>query len=162
MAGDYSAMRYTKADMLSLVQREFDELDQLVGGLRLGDWERPVPRSESFDPWSVKDALAHIVHWKHLTARRIRGLGRPPDERGLTIPDLNHQVFERWQERPPGDVQAWHREVHADVMAALRARPEDWFTRREHGPDWLSDLHSHSAAHRRRDLEPALIPAARM
>jgi hypothetical protein len=142
--------------MLRKTTAEFEALERLVARLGAEEWKRPVPRPESRDPWTVKDALAHIVHWKHLTARRLQGLGRPPEQRRMSITDLNHAVWEHWRARPAEEVLAWHRNVHREVLSALESKPEAWFTGRERGPDWLGDLHSHSAAHRRRDIEAAL------
>src|SRR5256886_12714477 len=42
-------------------------------------------RSPTRDPWTVKDALAHILYWKEHTARVIRGERRPPEMRGLDV-----------------------------------------------------------------------------
>ena len=149
-------MRYTRADVLEREAREHAALERLLANLRAGDWARLVPRPETRDPWTVKDAVAHILHWKQHTVRRIRGFKAPAEERGLTITESNRRVYERWRERPVKEMLAWHHQVHAEAVAALNELPEDWFTRRERGPDWLGDLHSHVAAHRRRDLEPAL------
>jgi hypothetical protein len=41
------------------------------------------PRPETRDPWTVKDALVHIVDWKSHTARAMRGQKRPPALRGF-------------------------------------------------------------------------------
>ena len=57
----------------------------MVAGLSPKDWARPVPRPEVKEPWTVKDALAHITHWKANTARSIRKERRPPEERGLNV-----------------------------------------------------------------------------
>lgn len=149
----------TKDELLAKARLEFEALDQLITRLEPADWERPVPRPESRDPWTVKDAVAHILHWKALTIRRVRGLGRPADERRLTISEINHRVYERWREQEPEAVVAWHHELQAEAVAALEARPPEWFTARERGADWLGDLHSHSSAHRRRDIL-AVVPGS--
>jgi hypothetical protein len=149
-------VRYAKRQLLDLVETEYMELDRLLSRMTEADWTRPVPRSETDAPWTVKDAVAHIVHWKHLAAERIAGRRRSAEERGLKYPAINSLVYERWRDRPPADVHDWHRRVHRDVMSALAAKPEAWFSDRERGPDWLADLRSHSAGHRRRDLEAVL------
>jgi hypothetical protein len=146
----------TGPEMLALTQREFEALDALVARLAPADWSRPVPRPETRDPWTVKDAVAHVVYWKQSTARYIRGERRPPEDKGLNGTDLNHKVYLRWRRRSPKDVVAWHHEVHEEVLAALKARPESYFSGRHRKPGWLGDLHSHSAGHRRRDIEAAL------
>jgi hypothetical protein len=149
-------MRHTKAEITERTQREFIELDLLVARLRPEDWQRLVPRPETRDPWTVKDALVHIVYWKSATARVIRGEKRLPEMRGLDISAINHLIWERWRDRSPEDVVAWHREVQTEVLAALAARPDDWFGRREHSEHWPADFDGHSAVHRRKDIEQAL------
>jgi hypothetical protein len=149
-------VRHTRADIIARAEREFQQLDALVNGLRAEDWGLPVPRPETRAPWTIKDALAHIVYWKLHTARVIRGEKRPPEACGLDIEQLNQQIFDTWRNRAPAEVVEWHRGVHADVLRTLAAKPEDWFTRREHAPEWPADLDGHSAYHRVRDIEAAL------
>lgn len=149
-------MRHTRADVVERTLREFEALDALVARLRPGDWARLVPRPETRDAWTLKDALVHIVYWKAHSARTFRGEQRPPETRGLDVPKLNHFIWQQWRERSPEEVVAWHREVHADVMRTLAAQPDEWFARREHAADWPADFDTHSAGHRRKDLERAL------
>lgn len=145
-------MRHTSSEVTERTQREFDELDRLVAGLQPGDWERLVPRPETRDAWTVKDALVHIVYWKSHTARVFRGEKRPPEARGLDVAQLNHLVWTQWRDRAPSDVIGWHRAVHVDVMRTLAATPEEWFGRRDHSPAWPADFDGHSAAHRLKDI----------
>jgi len=151
-----TAIRHTRAGVVERTVREFEALDSLVARLQPGDWARRVPRPETRDPWTVKDALVHIVYWKAHSARAFRGEPRPPELRGLDVSRLNQLIWEQWRSRAPDEVVAWHREVHADVLRTLASRPDDWFGRRAHAPDWPGDFDSHSAGHRRRDLERAL------
>src|SRR4030081_3493415 len=102
-------MRHTKAEVTNRTIREFDVLDGLVARLRAEDWNRLVPRPETRDPWTVKDALVHIVYWKAHTARVFRGEKRLPEMRGLDVPAINQLIWDRWRGRSPADVVAWHR-----------------------------------------------------
>lgn len=149
-------MRHTREEVIARTIREFELLDDLVAGLTNEDWERLLPRSETKEPWTVKDALAHITHWKADVARSARGQRLPSEERGLGINDGNHLIYIRWRERTPQEVLAWHRQVQEDVLAALREAPEKWFSGRERRPDWPYDLDGHSADHRVKDIERAL------
>jgi hypothetical protein len=137
-------------------REEFERLDALVARLGAADWERLVSRPETRDPWTVKDALAHVVYWKAHTARVIRGERRPPEFRGLDVTQTNRLVYERWRERPPEEVVEWHRRVQDEVMRTLAETPAEWFGRREHAPQWPGDFDGHSAGHRIRDIEAAL------
>jgi hypothetical protein len=148
-------MRHTRKDVVARARREFAALDRLVARLRPADWKRRVPRPPTRDPWTVKDALAHIVYWKEHTGRVIRGERRPPELRGLDVTKLNRVVYERWRRRPPAEVLAYHRRVHADILATLARTPDEWFGRRDRSPHWPADVDGHSAAHRVKDIEGA-------
>ena len=113
-------MRHTREEVVERTIREFELLDQLVAGLRDEEWNRPVRRPEGKDPWTVKDALVHITHWKANTARVARKQRRPPEERGLETNDYNHLIYERWRDRAPREVLAWHRHVQEDLRRAAR------------------------------------------
>jgi hypothetical protein len=149
-------MRHNRQEVIQRTIREFELLDQLVADLTDEEWNRPLPRSESKDPWTVKDALAHITHWKADVARVARRQRKPVEERGLKINEGNNLVYIRWRDRSPQDVLAWHRQVHQDVLAALQEAPEEWFSGKERGPDWPGDLDGHSSYHRLKDIEQVL------
>jgi uncharacterized damage-inducible protein DinB len=149
-------MRHTRQEVIKRTVREFEQLDRLVADLTDEQWKRLVPRPESKDPWTVKDALAHIAHFKADVIRSLQGKQRDPKTRGLTQTQENHGVFMRWHLRPPQEVLAWHRQVQQDVLAALRAAPDAWFTSKERRPEWPFDLDGHSSEHRVKDIERAL------
>ncbi len=149
-------MRHNREEVIQRVIQEFELLDRLVADLSDEEWQCLLLRPESKDPWTVKDALAHITHWKANLARTARRQRRPPDERGLDVNQINHIIYVRWHDRSPQDVLAWHRQVQKDVLAALKEAPDEWFSGREHGPDWPGDLDGHSAFHRVKDIERAL------
>jgi hypothetical protein len=146
-------MIHTREEVIARTIQEFELLDRLVAGLTDEQWSRPLPRAESKDPWTVKDALAHITHWKADVARSIRRQRRPSEERGLNYNDGNHLVYLRWRDRTPQEVLAWHRQVQEDVLAALREADETYFNGRQRGEDWPSDLTTHSAHHRVKEIE---------
>ena len=149
-------MRHNREELIQRTIQEFELLDHLVANLCDEEWNRLLPRSESKDPWTIKDALAHITHWKADVARTARRQRLPIEERGLGINDGNHLVYIRWHDRSPQEVLAWHRQVHKDVLAALQEAPEEWFSDKERGLDWPGDLDGHSAYHRVKDIEGAL------
>jgi hypothetical protein len=149
-------MRHTRQELIERVIQEFDLLDHLVSNLTAEDWDRSLERPESKDPWTVKDVLAHITHWKADAVRKIRGLPVPEEEKGLNVTDGNHLIYLRWRERSPGEVLAWHQQVQLDALEALQEAPEEWFSARERRPEWPSDLDGHSSYHRVKDIEQAL------
>jgi hypothetical protein len=154
--GGIKTMRHSRDEVINRTVQEFELLDHLVANLTDAEWHRLLRRPGSKDPWTVKDALAHIIHWKADVARTARRQPQPVEERGLNISQGNHLVYLRWHARPPQEVLAWHRQVHTDVLAALQDVPEKWFSARERGPDWPGDLDGHSAYHRVKDIEQAL------
>ncbi len=149
-------MRHTRAEVIKRTIKEFQLLDKQVARLKPADWKRPLPRPETKDPWTVKDALAHITFWKANVARVIRKQPRPQEMRGLNTNDENRYIYVRWRKRSPQEVLAWHRQVQADLLAALREAPAAWFDGKHHSPDWPFDLDGHSANHRVKDIERAL------
>ena len=149
-------MRHTRQEVIQRTIQEFERLDRLVDGLRAEDWNQLLPRPETRDPWTVKDALAHITHWKADTVRKIRRGPVPAEEKGLNWTDGNRLIYLRWRDRSPQEILAWHRQVQEDALAALREAPEAWFSSRERRPEWPFDLDGHSSYHRLQDIEQAL------
>ena len=149
-------MRHTREEVIQRTIREFELLDHLVANLTPEDWQRLLPRPEAKESWTVKDALAHITHWKADVARSIRRQRTPAEERGLGITEGNHLIYLRWRDRSPQEVLAWHRQVQQDVLAALNEAPAAWFSAKERRPEWPYDLTGHSTDHRVKDIERAL------
>jgi hypothetical protein len=149
-------MRHNREEVIERTIREFELLDHLVASFTNKDWERLLLRPGAKEPWTVKDALAHITHWKADVARSARGQRRPPEERGLGETDANHLIYLRWHDRSPQEVLTWHRQVQEDVLAALREASDEWFSGRERRPEWPFDLDGHSTQHRVKDIERAL------
>ena len=150
-------MRHTRAEVIVRTIREFELLDALVSGLSDNDWQLLTPRPMAKDPWTIKDAVVHIVYWKADTARFARGLRiRAPGVRRLSSIEHNHLIWQQWRERSTQDVVAWHRSVQQDVLEALRDAPDDWFSGRERKAYWPIDLDGHSATHRVRDIQRVL------
>ncbi len=149
-------MRHTRDEVIARALREFELLDALTADLSEADWQRLVPRPETKDAWTMKDALAHILHWQADTARKIRGERVPAEERGLNYYDGNRLVYLRWHDKPPAEVLAWQRRVREEVLAVLRAAPDAYFEGRERDPQWPFDLDGHAAYHRTRDIAAAL------
>jgi hypothetical protein len=150
-------MRHNRDEVIKRTIQEFEFLDQMVSNLSNKDWDQLLVRPEGKDPWTVKDALAHITHWKADAARSAWGQRRPPEERGLEETEGNHLIYLRWRDRTPREVLAWHRQVQGEVLAALRVAPDKWFDGKERRAEWPYDLDGHSAYHRVKDIERVLL-----
>lgn len=149
-------MRHTREEVIERTTREFEALDRILARLTEMQWNQPLPRRETKDPWTVKDGVAHLTHWKADMTRRVRKLPKPKEERGLDINDGNRLVYERWKERSPEEVLDWHRQVHEDTLKALREAPEEYFSGVEHNEEWPYDFEGHYKDHRVRDIERAI------
>ena len=57
-------MRHSREEVIKRTIQEFKLLDDLVSSLTDEGWNRLLTRPETKDPWTVKDALAHITHFK--------------------------------------------------------------------------------------------------
>jgi len=149
-------MTHTRDEVIKRATREFRLLDRLVSGLTAAEWRKAVPRPETKEPWTVKDALAHITYWKEGVALAARRQRRPREESGLNITEGNHLVYARYHKRSAREVLEWHRRVQADLLRALREAPDEWFSRPRRGDNWPYDLDGHSAEHRVKDIQRAL------
>ncbi len=148
-------MTHTRKEVIQRAIREYRRLDRLVTSLTPAEWRKLVPRPETKERWTVKDALAHITYWKYCVILSARHQHRPPEVRG-NITDSNHVVFARYHKLPPREILEWHRQVQADLLKALKDAPDDWFTRPSRSADWPFDLDGHSAVHRVQDIQGAL------
>jgi hypothetical protein len=149
-------MRHTREEVIKRTVQEFERLDHLVNNLTEEDWNKPLTRPETKDPWTVKDTLAHITHWKADMVRKAKKQPVPVEEKGLNWTDGNHLIYERWRDSSPQEVLAWHRQVQADLLAVLHNAPEKWFNGRERRNEWPFDIDGHSNYHRVNDIESAL------
>jgi hypothetical protein len=150
------AMRHSRDEVVERTVGEFEILDGLMASLTPEDWVRSVA-APGRDPWTIKDALAHVTYWKADVARFARGQRRGPETKGLrNTHDFNRWVYEQWRDRSPAEVLAYHREVHADTLKAFREAPDSWFSGKERSWRWPSDIDGHLAAHRVREIERTL------
>ena len=102
-----------------------------------------MPRPETRAPWTVKDALAHILYWKEHTCRVFRGEPRLPEMRGLGIEQINRKIYNRWRRQRPAALMAWHRRVQAEVIKTLAKKPTEFFSRKNRGHEWPADFDGH-------------------
>lgn len=148
-------MIHTRDEVIRRAVREFRLLDHMVTGLSSAEWKKAVPRPRAKEPWTVKDALAHITYWKAAVAREARGKRALP-EQSLKPTELNRLVYTRYRKRSAREVLEWHRRVQEDLLTALQEAPDEWFSRSSRRDNWPYDLDGHSAEHRVNDIQQAL------
>ena len=144
--------------VIAATVKAFERLDTVVGDVPLKALQTRMPFApDAIDPWQVKDAVAHVTHYKARAVHRLVGRRDAPlsaDEQRFdeywgrqewadlegadhVLPrmdaftrrrhGLNHLVYERWRDSSPREVLAWHRFVHEHVIAVLGEGPESWF-----------------------------------
>jgi len=148
-------MFHTRESVLKRVLDEFDALEAAIAELGEDDWAHLLGKREGKDPWTVKDSLAHITYWKAKSVRSLRGERRKRGEAALptSITESNHLIYEELKDRTVAEVLAWHREVQAELVAAIKDAPDTLFSKRERSPEWPFDAAGHSTEHRVKDLE---------
>ncbi len=149
-------MTHTRDEVIKRTISEFKRLDRLVAGLTPAEWRRLVPRPETKERWTIKDALAHVTYWKERVLRAARGERMPSELRGLNITEQNHLVYTRYHKRPAREILEWHRQVQKDLLKAMKDMPDDWFSRPTRGDNWPYDADGHLAEHRVKDIQGAL------
>lgn len=148
---------HNKRETMARVEKEYRALDRVVRRLGTRGLGADVPGFGARarikrERWTRKDALAHIVEWRRNQLRALRKEPSDPEFKGLKIDQANRKLYRRWHSKPARAVVAYHRQVHRETMAAMRALPPAYFAKR-FSPLWPNDLIGHSAEHRRRHLE---------
>jgi hypothetical protein len=71
-------MRHNREEVIACTIQEYKLLDELVSDLSDAQWEKPVPRPATKDPWTVKDALAYITIGRRMWPDRPEGNAARP------------------------------------------------------------------------------------
>src|SRR5205814_334239 len=126
-------------------QHAGDRFQERLRGLRLPQVREVRGRGLMLAVELKKPTTPVIKAMQEHSARVFRGEKGPAEMRGLDVNQGNALIYRRWRRRRPADVVAWHRQVQNDVMQTLRKQSDDWFGRRERGPNWPGDFDGHSA-----------------
>jgi hypothetical protein len=85
------------------------------------------------EAWSIKDSLAHLVHWEQYMLERVRRAvdqGEAPqrmadeEEKRLIENAENAEVFEDNKDRPLADILHAMRRSYEQIVAQVEALPE--------------------------------------
>jgi len=121
----------TKQQMLDLIRREHERLDETLGRLTPEEMTKP---GLAGGPWSVKDTLAHITYWEKHPVRELEAAKRgehlpdsawplegdlPPDSDVEWFEIENQRVFEHYRNAPLTDVLADYRRSYTDMLDML-------------------------------------------
>jgi hypothetical protein len=116
--------RATLFDKIHTRQAEFDAL--LAG---LSEQQMTTPGVNG--AWSVKDILAHLTNWEHLTVDRVRAAAHHQEPQLLRITnedemnDYNDRSYEENRSRPLQDVLSGYRQTHAQLLDAVQEIGDD-------------------------------------
>ncbi len=147
---------HTRAEVIARANDGYAATERLIAGLSPRDWRRPLLfAADARDRWTVKDAIAHLTYWRSDVARIARAERRSPQERRAIGSDPSHFVFLRFRDLTPEELVAYHRDVQRELIAALRAAPDSWFTSKKASSWWPPNVDHHPAQHVR-DVERAL------
>lgn len=128
----------SKEELLAQIEQKWTALQDLVNQLSAEEFEIPGP-----DGWSVKDQLAHIMHWEQWLIRHHIG-GESPQEilkmsqqedDELDVDELNDIIFQQHHERPLQDILEESQKTHQQTVALLSAMSYDDFMRPRYPDD---------------------------
>jgi hypothetical protein len=116
----------TKSELLETLETKHAEWEALLREVGARRMLEPVASD-----WSVKDIVAHITAWETRVGAWLRGAAHnTPIERAPWSPDLeedevNAWIYEHNRTRPLDEVLTAARANYAEVVALIRALPEE-------------------------------------
>jgi hypothetical protein len=116
--------------VLERLERAWADFASSYAGLSDAELLRPGVQGQ----WSVRDIIAHVTWWeeealKHLPL--VRRGGRPPRYSVLYggIDAFNAEMTEQRRHLSLAEVRRQHHDVHARLVAYVRAAPEELYAR---------------------------------
>lgn len=128
-----------KTELLAAIRQSRDEWEALLAR---------VPEARLTEPglagdWSVRDIVAHVTAWEEAATLRLRAAarGETPSHpiyfnQEQSIDARNAAIAARHRDQPPAEVLAASRQGHAQLLAALKALPDDKLIDRD---AWTAD-----------------------
>ncbi len=113
----------SKADLLALIQHEWQALQATVAGSSQAGLLRPGPEA-----WSPKDHLAHLAAWLEILEKHYLGGQSFAVAAGVnlsslgsayTADDVNAIFFEHYKDLPLAQVRLWLEQAHTAALAHL-------------------------------------------
>jgi hypothetical protein len=120
----------TREKLLEKIGAAWQDFEDAYAGL--GEDEMLVPGVTGH--WSVRDIIAHVTWWEEEALRHlplIRNGGRPPrySVKYGGIDAFNALMSEKRRDLSFSEVLRQHDEIHARLLALVRAAPEELITR---------------------------------
>ena len=118
----------TKDELLAKLERDNAQFEALLDEVGPARMEQPGVAGE----WSMKDVVAHLTAWRRRTVARLEAALRGDNDLPALWPahlqtddDINAWMHERDKNLTVAEVRAQSRQVFEQMVAALRALPED-------------------------------------
>ena len=147
---------HTRNSVIERVETEFEALEAVIASMSDQDFDRPSFLRFRREDWTIKDAISHVSAWARAMVRSLEGKPRRQPGTALPVNATNAAVYAEWHDRSPAEVVAELRSVRAAAIAALRQRPDEFFSGRARSPRWPGDLTGHVREHRVRHVEEPL------
>ena len=132
-----------KAELLADSRKEFDALEKFLETLPPDQLTEPGALGD----WSVKDVLAHLYEWHQMVfcwyEAGLRGETPAVPAEGYKwsqLPALNQAIYERYRDRPLGDVLGDLRASHQRTVALIEELDEETLFARGLYP-WMNKNH---------------------
>ena len=99
------------------------DLESALAALPATRWEEPLLEGG----WSVKDTLAHLVHWQNSVVEQLGWPAGRPRERmdAAAIERINSAVYARYHEEPLEAVRAAYESATQSFAAAFAALSDE-------------------------------------
>jgi hypothetical protein len=121
MKGDFHMDKSTLLNTIRAKQAEFDEVIAQVGEEQ---WTTPGVNGA----WSLKDLMAHMTAWEHVTLQRLHAainggeLDIPLDK---TLDEVNEEFYQENKDRSLADIMADYRQSYEHILADVEKMSDD-------------------------------------
>jgi hypothetical protein len=131
----------SKAELISDLQAQNQQWEGLLALIGEGRMDQPGVAGH----WSIKDIVAHLMSWRRRTVARLQAAARGEQEPPPFWPaslqtddEINAWFYEANHGRSVQEVLAGSRQVFEQLLAAIKALPEEALMDPKRFP-WLGD-----------------------
>jgi hypothetical protein len=111
-----------KTELLANIRSGREQLEKAIA--RLNDAQMLTPNLHG---WSIKDLIAHLGFWEQHTALRFGALlrGKKPPDAGLTLDELNAQVYAQNRHKPWAEVRFEEQAAYEQLLLLVENALDD-------------------------------------